>query len=476
MIYTIGVCFLAPAPAMDRNCIRILVLYCLLASLYAFGVPLWEAPDEPSHYLCIRRISDGQSFRPPRPSAPPGKEWSETYLYSLYERAQPPLYYLLAAPAMKVLSLRLLPLGGPADFPSVRYNFQREGNLFVRHRDGLFPIPANEIRGHLIRLLSILAGAGSVYLIYRLTRALAPDSPPLALLAGGFAATLPQFTFISAMISNDSLAVLIGAGALFLLARIGGGTASGRDRLGAGFLLAVGLATKGNLFFLFPVAALALFIGRYSGLRLRGWLARAAPLFLPSAVLLLLAALDAAQQRPIGPPPPGQAAAGTFIAGARIMWLRLSHVNPALLAPDRLRLMLTEIFQSFFARFGWMSISVGGWLYWSWAGLFAVSIVGGIAGVFQSGRGGMSGKVLLLFLAAFLILFAGVIKNNLLVPQHQGRFLFPALPAIAVLFATGWLNLFPRRSWKWIAPVGVLILAALNLAAIFGYLIPASYP
>ena len=446
---------------MDRNCIRILILYCLLALLYSLGVPLWEAPDEPSHYLCIRRISDGQSFRPPRPSAPARKEWSETYLYSLYERAQPPLYYLLAAPAMKVLSLRLLPLGGPADFPSVRYDFQREGNLFVRHRDGLFPIPANEIRGHLIRLLSILAGAGSVYLIYRLALSLAPDSPPLALLAGGFAATLPQFTFISAMISNDSLAVLIGAGALFLVARIGAGTASGRDRLGAGFLLAVGLATKGNLFFLFPVAALALFIGRYSGLRLRGWLAGAAPLFLPSAVLLLLAAL--ADPR-------------ATLLRSRVMWLRISLVDPALLAPYRLRLMLTEIFQSFFARFGWMSISVGGWLYWSWAGLFAVSIVGGIVGVFRSGRGGMPGRVLLLFLAAFLILFAGVIKNNLLVPQPQGRFLFPALPAIAVLFATGWLNLFPHRSWKWIAPVGVLILAALNLAEFFGYLIPASYP
>jgi len=460
MIYTISVRFLAPR-AMDRNCIRILILYCLLASLYAFGVPLWEAPDEPSHYLCIRRISDGQSFRPPRHSGPAKKEWSETYLYSLYERAQPPLYYLLAAPAMKVLSLRLLPLGGPADFPSVRPDFQREGNLFVRHRDGLFPIPANEIRGHLIRLLSILAGAGSVYLIYRLALSLAPDSPPLALLAGGFAATLPQFTFISAMISNDSLAVLIGAGALFLVARIGAGTASGRDRLGAGFLLAVGLATKGNLFFLFPVAALALFIGRYSGLRLRGWLAGAAPLFLPSAVLLLLAAL--ADPR-------------ATLLRSRVMWLRISLVDPALLAPYRLRLMLTEIFQSFFARFGWMSISVGGWLYWSWAGLFAVSIVGGIVGVFRSGRGGMPGRVLLLFLAAFLILFAGVIKNNLLVPQHQGRYLFPALPAIAVLFATGWLNLTPRRSWKWIAPVGVLILTVLNLAAFFGYLIPASYP
>ncbi|MCX6348452.1 MAG: glycosyltransferase family 39 protein [Candidatus Aureabacteria bacterium] len=446
---------------MDRNCIRILILYCLLASLYAFGVPLWEAPDEPSHYLCIRRISDGQSFRPPRPSSPAGKEWSETYLYSLYERAQPPLYYLLAAPAMKVLSLRLLPLGGQADFPSVRYDFQREGNLFVRHRDGLFPIPANEIRGHLIRLLSILAGAGSVYLIYRLALSLDPDSPPLALLAGGFAATLPQFTFISAMISNDSLAVLIGAGALFLLARIGEGTASGRDRLGAGFLLALGLATKGNLLFLFPVAALALIIGRYSGLRRRGRLARAAPLFLPSAVLLLLAALVSPR---------------ATLLRARFMWLRLSLVDPALIAPDRLRLMFAEMFQSFFARFGWMSISVGGWLYWSWAGLFAVSIVGGIVGVFRSDRGGMPGKVQLLFLAAFLILFAGVIKNNLLVPQHQGRYLFPALPAIAVLFATGWLNLFPRRSWKWIAPIGVLILAALNLAAFFGYLIPASYP
>jgi len=440
---------------MDRNCIRILALYSLLALLYAFGVPLWEAPDEPSHYLSVRRISDGRSFRLPRPPASGGL-WSESYLYSLYERAQPPLYRLLAAPYAKAVFAQFLPLGDPPGFPAVRPDFRREGNLFVHARLSLLSIPANELRGHLLRLFSIILGAGAVFFIYRLARLLAPDSPPTALLAAGWAATLPQFVFVTAAIGNDSLAVLIASAALFYILC---GSEKGSGHLAAGILLAAGLLAKANLLFFFPVAALSLLFSPAGRGERRRLLARSLALFLPAVILIALVLL-------LSP--------DTALPRARFLWLRASSLTPALLEPARFRLMAAELGRSFVARFGWMSISVGGWLYGCWAAAGGASVAGWIVGAARARRPALSGKALLL--AACLFLLAGVIKNNLFVPQSQGRYLFPALPAISVLFAAGFLNLFPRPARRSASVVLVAALAFLNLAAFFGYLVPASYP
>lgn len=446
-----------PALAMDKSCFRILVLYCLLALLYAFGVPLWEAPDEPSHYLCVRKISDGRSFRPPRPVAPPLEVWSEGYLYSLYESAQPPLYYRLAAPFATVAFSRALPLGASPGLPPVRPGFSREGNLFAHRRSSLLSLPPGEIRGHLLRLLSVAFGAAAIFFVYRLARLLAPSSPPVALLAAGFAATLPQFTFITAAIGNDALSVAVAAAALFFLLRSALAPSPSRaDRLAAGFLLAAGLFVKANLLFLFPVALLSLFLSRPRP----GPSGNALDLFLPSAVLIAFALIA----RP-----------GDLLPRARLLWLRATALDPALLAPARLRLMAAELSASFVARFGWMSVPVGEWLVWCWAGALAASAAGWIASARRPrDRLHLPGSPLLL--AAVLFLLLGAIKNNLFVPQHQGRYLFPALPALAVLFAAGFLNLFPPARRSRAAAVLVATLAALNLAAFFGYLVPASYP
>jgi hypothetical protein len=56
----------------------------------------------------------------------------------------------------------------------------------------------------LIRLLSVLLGAGTVYFTYRLALELMPEQTGLALAAAGFAAFTPMFLFISASVNNDN--------------------------------------------------------------------------------------------------------------------------------------------------------------------------------------------------------------------------------------------------------------------------------
>ena len=77
--------------------------------------------------------------------------------------------------------------------------------------------------------------------------------------------------------------------------------------------------------------------------------------------------------------------------------------------------------------------------------------------------------------AAIILLLMGVVKNNLLVRQSQGRFLFPVLGAIAVLLSYGLLNLFPDRVRHRAAVGYTTVLITLNLVSLFAYLIPESY-
>src|SRR5512135_1174920 len=85
----------------------ILLLYLVLATLYAVYTPPWQAPDEPAHYNYIRYVAQNGSF----PVLHMG-DYPHAYLEQIkaagfppsmpidsirYEFHQPPLYYALAA-------------------------------------------------------------------------------------------------------------------------------------------------------------------------------------------------------------------------------------------------------------------------------------------------------------------------------------------------------------------------------------------
>ncbi len=429
----------------------VVLIFLLFTLLYALFVPVWEAPDEPAHYIRIRKLAE-PGFALPDYPGPIKTIWSEGVLYSDYQGAQPPLYYWVATGVLKGLE-RVTEAPAPEFlFPPVRSDFRERTNLFLhpplrlrQHLNALAPVYG-------LRLFSVLLGAGAVFLIYRIGRAVYPSDPALALLAGGVAATLPQFNFISGAVGNDPAAALLGAGTLLYLVRglVTGRPVTARYYLGLGGLLSLGLLVKFNLVFLFPTALLFILLKHFpnpqsSALEGRGWGRLGTALALTAALPVLLAAAAAVLY-------PGE-----FAGKVRVLYLRLTAVTPYLLGGVKIRHMLRTIYRSFFALFGWMSHPVSGWLYLAW-GLFSA---GALLGWLRRSPGGISaagkGQAGLLAAAAGL-LFLGVIKNNLLVPQSQGRFLFPALGAVSVLFAGGLLRHFPER---WRPPAAWILLALL---------------
>jgi len=441
----------------------VLALYFSLALIYSLAVPLWEAPDEPSHYLCVRRFSEGSDFKPPRFTGAINSVWSEGYLFSIYQRSQPPLYYLISAPVMKVLSLRALPLGEGIEFPAIRTDYSGSGNLFVHSRESIWSIPSPEVRGHLMRLVSVLLGGITIFFIYRIARAVFPNDHAVALSSGAFAAALPQFNFISGMIGNDSLAALMGAATLLFLVRLADkeNRARSLDFICLGVLIMLALLTKFNLIFLIPLAIIVIFLkAKDAGswqVGLSGVVLMLIPIFIGIAAAVILFPDDA-------------------MIKFRVMVWRLLRTTPTLVTVEHLQWMVKDIYRSFWATFGWMSIRVGWWLYLAWGLISLAGLIGWLKVIKQ--RKGMEDgwkRKAGILAAAIVLLLMGVIKNNLLVRQSQGRFLFPALGAIAVLLSYGLLNLFGERVRERAAVSYAAIFIILNLVALLAYLIPASY-
>lgn len=481
----------------------VVLLFLAFSLLYALFTPVWETPDEPAHYLRIRKLAEGDDFDRPRYPGPFRTVWSEFYLYSSYQASQPPLYYLAAGATLKGLNLVLPPPSGRIIFPPVRADRETAGKVFLHPELPRRALLSGAASVYCLRFFSVFLGGLTVILIYKIARTAWPGEPTVALGAAGFAATLPQFNFISGAIGNDPAAALLGAGTLlYLVSRLSRDRPAGaRYYLGLGALLALGLLVKLNLVFLLPTAVVFILLkriplplppppggegvtwcgkppsGRVASAGNRpggdkavgrgaasgfppGWRGTAAALLLTFAPLFLIGAASAL----LFP--------GEFAWKVRVLRARLFQFTPEMLTGVEFRHMFGAIYRSFFALFGWMSIPVSGWLYLAWGLLGAFAL----AGWFRrpSGRIGRRGVSLGrpggLLAAAAVILLVGVIKNNLLVPQSQGRFLFPALGAIAALFSAGFCRHFPRALRRRAVRTLLVLLAVLNLIAFFEFL------
>ncbi|MEJ2749369.1 MAG: glycosyltransferase family 39 protein, partial [Anaerolineae bacterium] len=71
----------------------------------------------------------------------------------------------------------------------------------------------------IVRIFSVLLGAATVYLTYRIGKELAPKRPEIALGAAAVNAFMPMFLFISGAVNNDNLAIPLASLAIFLMIR-----------------------------------------------------------------------------------------------------------------------------------------------------------------------------------------------------------------------------------------------------------------
>lgn len=444
---------------VHRSLILVTLLFLLLATVYNAVVPLGEGPDEPGHMAYVFFL--GREGRLPVQQADPARSDVPG------EGHQPPLAYLLALPAVAWLppteqrvTLR--------NNPHFVWSGGDAAAAFVRGSREYWPWQGATLAWRLARAVSALLGALTVICTWGAARMLAgPARPGLALLAAALVALHPQFLFTSALVTNDALLTTLSA-ALFWLCVAWGAPAvappamwrrrSTRVAASAGLLLGLALLTKQNALLLAPLLLWASW--RASG---GSWRELARLVALWAGVALLIAGWWYGRNWLLYGDPFGLGLFRVKFATQAFDWHSAEAWQSALI----------QLFASFWARFGWLSLHPPRWTLWVYAALTLVALAGLVraaTGARRSSPPIMQRSEIALALLPLLALawtISFVLTAGLV--GWQGRMLFPALPAFAILLARGLLAWETRRA----AAVGVAfavhtaLLAALVALALF---------
>ncbi len=423
-----------------RPLVLLVILFVSVAVTFSLNTPLLEGADEPAHFEYILNIVRGQGLPILR---------IDGARRVTYEAHQPPLYYLAAA-----LAIFWIDAG---DYESLVQMNPHTGydplaatnkNLFIHTRRESFPYAGAVLAMHLARWVSALFGVGAVIATYGLAQTLFPRRPELWSGAAAVVGFVPQFGFISGVISNDSAATFVVALTLWQIARISmtlerhqdkNGEQTGRLNIQAelarefallGVLLGLAPLTKESGLVLLPFAMLV--IGT------KAWLSRTPRIAMRGTLIVLPLVL--------------------LIAG---WWYVLQHAvygfwfgspdsaNPAgSLSLEGFLQQWTEIEISFWGLFGWNTVLLPQVVYDALHGVTLLALIGLIIGMVRRKEWTRSEIFALGALSVWtLLVCAAFVRWLSATIQAHGRLLFPALPAFAIIVCWGLLQWSPRR-WR----------------------------
>lgn len=389
----------------------VLCYFALFSGAFAFLVPPFEAPDEPGHLEHVNFLSKHRALT----------NQTVPERTALGEGHQPPLYYVLAAALVALSQPDAVVSVEASRNPEHLWNGGRrlEVPLFDHTRAEIFPDARDRFGFYLLRLTSVLLGLVNIYLLLALARKLIQDEH-WAVFATFFAASLPQFAFLSGMINNDNLANLLTTLALYHAFTILEKPESSRSYGLLGTSLGLTLLTKKTILFL-PVALalmLAFLFIRRSDLRAR--------IFRNTGFLLIV---FAAISLPL-------LIRNQLVYGEFLGFELEKRIHPFLVEeksifdPYFIHVLPVNLYRSFLAIFGWMNVAVHESIYRLYGFVAGASLVGLATTRLRSPAVAF----------AFLVIvsnLAGVVFFNLTFSQVQGRFVFPVLSMIAILVALG---------------------------------------
>ncbi len=455
--------------------VAVLVGYVALTLAYLVSIPPWEAPDEPAHFLRIRNLAcgldlgqaKGWTCADPRPeedlgtwyvqpvdSADPStaicrnvlppmrKPWDRRHLFSSYMSGRPPLGHLTFVPWFVSREAIYPPALLNPDYPRVR------SPVFLHGLDRDPSLSASVTNLRLLRIPGVLWGLITVCSTWVCGRLLVPEKPGVALTAAALVAFLPQFTFLSAYLSSDGFAVAASA----LLTT----------------WVLYGLLRRGVPFWVWLAGAIML-LALAVGARLN-----AAGL----AAMVGVGAVLAPRRRHLG------AAAGLlaaimgagFIALPAVWEIYFDQADASLGWGGAMALMtaLDLLGRSFVGVFGWMRIELPAVFYWTAAGSTVLFAGLAMAWIRRPGVETEKRREAAATLSAGIALVAGsALLHALSIGQAQGRYLFPALPALASLAGAGLCGRQSARRGLFLASALALVLAGANVGALLGVVRPA---
>jgi 4-amino-4-deoxy-L-arabinose transferase-like glycosyltransferase len=426
----------------------ILIAYLALALAYSLSSPIYEPTDELRHFRYVRHIIvyhelPVQSVEGPRAQS-----------------HHPPLYYVLGALASWWVPVEQDVYYDPPINPHWDTRHWEVGddnkNQYLHGADEVFPFHGVTLAVYVVRWMTVLVGAGVVCLTYFIGREIFSDQPALAAGAAALVAFDPQFIYLSGAINNDIAAALAGTAVLWACVRLVRRGPSWRADATVGVLYGLALLTKFNLLALLALIELAYLVAV--------WRTRKIQVFLRGNLIVLgLVALIAGwwfvrNQVLYGDP------AGLSILNE--LWEGRPFFEGLWAIPQG----LPYLWSSLWGRFGYGQLPLPEAVYQGLFWFCAAALVGLLVAHRRDG----SFAIVALLAANVLIFTVWVVYYIAIQPAGaMGRFLFPALPACALLVIWGLSRFFPGR-WDWLAGVAVAVgMAALAVYALVGVLAPA---
>ncbi|NPV66903.1 MAG: hypothetical protein HPY64_07140 [Anaerolineae bacterium] len=439
----------------------ILALYLVLALSYSALVPLFESPDELTHYALVRHLALNGLRLPVQQVIDPGP-WAQ-------EGNQPPLYYFLAALGTLRIDAATPPesqLNPHADIGVV----PADGNINrMIHDPALeaFPWRGTALAVHVARLLSVLMGTVTVLTTALIAREVFPRWPQVALAAAAFNAVLPMFAFISGSVNNDNLANMLAGLLTWQIIRLGRGDTAPSWRVYAGVGVLAGAALLAKLSLGLLVALVALALLRLSVLR-RDWRPLVVGGAISGAVALALAGWWYARNLQLYGDP----------TGLRI-FLQLIGQRPV---PADLWQLWSEresLLRSWWGVYGWMNVLLPDGIYVLLNLLGAAGVIGfaalgfaRLAGLAQQEcrpeRWPMTVAVIWPLLA-----FGALLRWTSITPASQARLLFIAIGPLCLWLAAGLGWWLPRRARTFAWGAAAILLAGVALYGLWFIVRPA---
>ena len=456
--------------------------YLICGAVYSVVVPVLEAPDESNHFFVVVHLVEERALPVQREGT--REPWAQ-------EGSQPPLYYVVGALLVSGVDLSdaedLLWTNPQANVGDPTNPGNK--NVYIHPATQGYPWKGAVLAVHVLRGLSLLLGAMTVVLAWRIAGLVFPGKPLLSLAVAAVVAFIPQFVFVTASVSNDNAMTFLGTLALYMLLRLLVDETSVDETSGR----ASALESTWRWAVLGVVVGLAL-LSKLSALALLG---------LTAIAVLLVAwhrrSLRAAWRAGLAVAVPAVAIAGWWYArnvmlygeptGLSAMWAmvgRRSDFGQDLWGEFR------ALRYSFWGLFGWFSIAMPVPIYHILDLLTALALGGlgiGVARWLATGqwRGAWSAfryrepgwgaayrplayGLLGLWLGAMLI---ALVRWTSLTPGTQGRLVYPALAAFSVFFVAGLRAWFLPRLRDAAAVGAGLGLLALSSAVPWLWLAPA---
>ena len=431
---------------LTRAGVLLIVASAALLTLWSFVVPIFEAPDEQAHWQYARylRVNKRLPF----------------YDKQFQEANSPPLYYLVIAPLAAYSDIPpSLNWNGPDGhaIPALPRLYQNSYSDYVRY----WPIRA-------ARLVTVLVSLVTVFFCFA-SGVEATGRETTGLLAGALAAFLPQFTFRGMNVSNDAMVTAMSSVVLYCLIRMVKQGATERRAITSAVAIAAAILSKATAFFLpIPFAMVVL-------TQNADWKSRLKILGALSVTFVLVAPWLIRNQLLYGDP----LAQRAMLTAVDFLVSRKSITSPYFIHSFPQGLAV-----SFVGVFGWFSLWSPKWLYHS----FWLTAAAGLAGwLIAAKRGrtrtgqdaspsaaGIDVRLATLLVSMPLLNLMVVVYINLTFDQPQGRYMFPSLPALAVLVAMG-LEYLPQWTSRLSRGLAVA-LALVNLYVVIRVVLPGYWP